>query len=522
MPAVASDNGVAEKSLTPEADARTVQQPPPWQGPFTYDAGLGAQVLYLATQADEIEQWGRNVKLRDKQLRELIPVEPLFVSALASVCARNAAFPWVIEGPEGQTSRAQQLLKTANFGKGWQDFILRLSLDLYTQDSGAFIEIIRAEDKPDAEVIGIANLDAARCYHTGLSEAPVLYLDRQNRYHYLRWYQVATVTEMPATYEGIPGIQYCTFSRLLRAVRTNRDIEIYMSEKVGGRNMRAITAIKGISATQVMEAWNGAQMMNASAGLMRYSNPLLVSSVDPTVDVGFETFDIASIPDGFDYDTHMKWYIAAIALAFLSDYQEFAPLPGGGLGTASQSETQHKKTQGKGPALFREQVSHVMNWIVLPEAVEFLYQDQDLDQEAAEDSNRKQRADERKIRIDSGELTPQVARMIAFERGDLSQEQYDELIKQDEEEAAREDEEAVASPGVNDRLDDDGQPGAQDSLNDTTMDDDSQKALTGRAGPESRYKVEDMVERIINESFSDLFDELSARTDLIPEETGAL
>lgn len=498
-----------------------------------------SHILYLASAIDEIEPWGRNVKLRDQQLRELLPVEPMFLSALTSVCARNAAFSWTLEGPDRAVEEAQDLLKTANFGRGWEDMILRLSLDMYSQDSGAYGEIIRESDSPDAKVVGIASLDAGRCYPTGLPEAPVLYLDRANRYHYLRWYQVFMLSEMPTTVESLPGVQLCAMTRLLRAIRTNRDIQTYMGEKIGGRNMRAVTAVRGVSAEQITQAWNGAQLMNDSAGLTRYSNPLFVSSVSPNAEIDFKTFEIASIPDGFDYDTQMKWYVAQLALAFLSDYQEFAPLPGGGLGTAAQSETQANKTKGKGPALFRKLISQTLNWIVLPEDVEFKFDDIDLDEEGTDAANKKTRAEERKIRIESGELSARVARQIALEAGDMTTEQFDDMEKEDAEMQAAEEAEArqqaqamnqappqarpAKTPAKQDtRLDDEGTATAQGSKRDTVLNQTS-KDLDDRAGPTARYAVEDEVERTINEAFADLFDDLQKRFDLTaPEEVSAV
>lgn len=492
-----------------------------------------SHILYLASAIDEIEPWGRNVKLRDQQLRNLLPVEPMFLSALTSVCARNAAFSWTLEGPEDQVEEAQNLLKTANFGRGWEDLILRLSLDLYTQDSSAFGEIIREEDRPDSKVVGLASLDAGRCYPTGLPEAPVLYLDRSNRYHYLRWYQVFVLSEMPTPIEGLPDVQLSAMTRLLRAIRTNRDIQTYMGEKIGGRNMRAVTAVRGVSAEQITQAWNGAQIMNDAAGLTRYSNPLFVSSVSPSAEIDFKTFEIASIPDGFDLDTQMKWYVAQLALAFLSDYQEFAPLPGGGLGTASQSETQANKTKGKGPALFRKLISHTLNWLILPPDVEFKFDDIDLDAEATEAQNQKTRSESRKIRIDSGELTPQVARQLALEVGDLSTEQLEELERQDAEMKAEEEKRAAAmaqqqapparstQPRKNQdlRLDDSGTATAQQSTRDDVVDQTS-KAITGI--PSSRYGVEEEVERVINETFDELFEALQQRFELTPEDASAV
>lgn len=419
---------VEEKAFDADALKKSVQVIPPWQNANAVDQTTA--LLLFAQVADEVEPWGRNIKLRDQQLRDFIPVEPTFLSALGIVCSANASFSWTIKGPPRLAEQYQTMLANANMGEGWENFVTKLSIDLYTQDSGAFVEIIRESDSPDAPVIGLANLDAARCFHTGHPDVPVLYQDRENSFHYLKWYQVATISDMPVPAEGKPGLQYCALTRLLRAVRILRDVSIYMQEKIGGRNTRAITLVRGVTPQAIQDAVAQHQSRLDSQGLMRFSTPLMVGSVDPKTEVGFETLELAGLPDGFDLDLTMKQFINQLAMAFRRDYQDFAPLPGGNLGTSTQSEVLHEKARGKGPGEFRKLIANVVNWLVLPTDVEFEWDEQDPSAEATEAQNKNVRATARKTRIDSGELTPEVARLIALEEGDLTQEQYDMLVEQ--------------------------------------------------------------------------------------------
>lgn len=413
-------------------------------------AASGQMMFLTAHLGDEIEPWGRNVKHRDRQLRESITIEPLFNSALGTVCSRNATFSWKLDGPEEETSRLQEVLQNAEFGAGWAEFVLKLSIDLYTQDSGAFFEIIREKDTPDSKVVGIANLDAARCYPTGNPEEPVWYVDRLNQYHKMKWYQVVQILEVPAAYETMPGLQYCAYTRLLIQAQIMRDTEIYTKEKVGGRNPRAITLIQGVKAADVTAAVQSAAVLNDSMGRLRYSNPILVSSADPNATVDFKTLEVASLPDGFDADLNQKQYLTILALAFMTDYQEFAPLPGGGLGTGSQSEVLDKKSRGKGPGLFMKLVMQAINFRVLPKSVQFSWDEQDIQEDKVVAEVKEIRANYRKVMLESGQITIEVAWMMMLQDGDLTQEQYDLLLKQQEEkrleeEAAAADAEAMAA-----------------------------------------------------------------------------
>lgn len=409
-------------------------------------------IFYVGARADTITPWGTNPKYRDKELRGFITTESTFASALGIVCARNAAFSWNVEGPPRKSQRAREILDTAHFGRGWVYFASRLSIDLYTQDSGAFVEIIRQNpNSPDSPVIGIANLDAANCYSTGNPEIPVIYVDNRGEYHALKWFQVQHILEMPAPSDYARDLQYCALTRLFRAAQILKDVSIYISEKVGGRHSRAIIGAQGITSKQMEEAIDAANQKANSMGLMRYSAPIVVGSKDPAQDVEFKMLELSSIPDNFDLDLTYKQYIAQIAMAFLSDYQEFAPLPGGNLGSASQSEILHRKTQGKGPALFQSAVETMLNWYVLPEDVEMRFHEQDSEEEKLRAELANQRAETRATRIESSEISTTVARMIALEEGDLDEAQFEQLQQEDKErEQQQEDTLESGSPVVDD------------------------------------------------------------------------
>lgn len=419
-------NGQIEKAVNETALAKSVQQQPSASG-----LGYGEQnmlpLFFMAQSADEMIPWGTNIKGRDVQLRNFIPTEPIFASALGIISARNASFSWKLDGPDRTVTKYHKILQQANFGKGWAHFISRLSVDLYTSDSGAFFEIIRDGNSPDSELVGIANLDAARCWATGIPEEPVIYQDRHGSYHRLQWFQVGHILEMPTPYELIPDIQFCALSRMLIACRRMRDIGTYLAEKVGGRNTRAIALLKGVTPEQVQAALSISKIQHDAERLYRFSMPVMVGSLDPKAEVGFDILELASLPDGFDLDLSEKQYIAQIAMAFMTDYQDFAPLPGGNLGTSAQSEVLHMKSRGKGPALFQKIVAEQVNWNLIPANTEFLWDEQDPEADKQDADLRKTRGETRALRIASLEITPAAARQLAYDDGDLPLELLDQL-----------------------------------------------------------------------------------------------
>lgn len=422
-------NAVDEKAVDPRAESRSViDVPGPPQGNSVPTAARNDAILWaIGSVADEFIPWGSNVKGRDRQLRAFLATEPMFASSLGIIASRNAAFSWTMEGPERSVRKYHRILEEADWGRGWQSLVKKISMDFYGQDNGAFIEVVRVADSERAEIIGINHLDSARCYHTGSPEAPVVYLDRKGIYHIMKWYQVIPLSDMPTAVEGLYGLQYSALTRLLRWAQIIKNISTYDYERTGGRHARAIVLLKGITAQAVTDALNTQSAVLNARGQTRFSLPLMVSSVSPEADVGHDLIELASLPDNFNREEAYKWYVALIAMAFEEDYQTFAPLPGGGLGTSAQSQILHAKSRGKGPALFQDAIMHAFNFFVLPDNIELKFDEQDLDEEAEQALVRKTRAEERQIRILSTEITPEAARNLALDDGDLPQEIFDKL-----------------------------------------------------------------------------------------------
>lgn len=390
--------------------------------PFSLEQGPGAGnsfTIWMASIADTFQPWGVHVTLRDEQLRDWWHTESVLSGAIYTVTAANAGFKWSLEGPEQTIEQVKLLLDHADGGKGWNQFIQKLSIDLYTQDNGAFIEIVRQTDSPSSPIVGIYHLESLRCTRTGDLETPVIYRDQHGGQHKMPWYSVIPLSEMPSPIETMYGVQYCAVTRVLRAAQIMRDIAIYRGEKVGGRFTEAIHVIGGVKQTDIDDVKNRAQESADNMGIARYLAPIIITSLDPNTPVSSVTLNLKSLPEAFDLDQEMQTYIAQIALGFGRDYQEFAPLPRGNLGSGQQSEILHLKTRGKGPAAFMDLITYALNAFVMPRTVTFEFTVQDIAAEKEEAEVKKVRAEGRKIRIDSGEISDIIARQIAQDDGDL-------------------------------------------------------------------------------------------------------
>ncbi|MDM7940155.1 MAG: hypothetical protein QUS07_07425 [Methanothrix sp.] len=397
--------------------------------PLQSAAGSSVITFRIAAIADSIIPWGQNVYLRDRDLRNFWPTEPVLAGAIFGVAASHAAFSWKLVGPKATTHAVQTMLHSANYGKGWMNFVTKLTIDLLTQDNGAFVELIRTADSPSAPVLGIATLDSAQCIRTGSPDYPVIYRDTlTGQMHKMAWYQIIPFEELPSPIERMYDVQYSAVTRILRAAQILRDIAIFKGEKVGGRFQRSIHIVGGPAKQEIKDALSAGEAEADNQGLIRFMMPTILASLDPTKPVSHVEIPLASLPDNFDMDKEMKWYIAQVALGLGLDYQDLAPLPSGGLGSSNQSEMLHLKSRGKGPAFFMKLLEHKFNFHgVLPKNVKMEYAQSDLKSLMDEADLGIKRANRRARMIQSGEITTEVARQIAVEEGDLD-EQYLQMM----------------------------------------------------------------------------------------------
>lgn len=382
----------------------------------------------IASAADSITPWGRNVSGRDRQLRDFWPTESFLAGALANVSFRNAAYEWEIRGNSTTVETLlTEMLEAAIAGDsfGWSSFIMKFSEDLYSQDNGGFIELIRdpgqdagsrfREEK--APVLGIAHLDSNQCQRTGNPEFPVIYTDRNGKTHKLPWYQVIPFSDYPSAIERMNGVGYCAITRALRLSQIMRSICIFKDEKISGRQYKALHMVSGVSRQDIKDILTRGKEDADNSGLIRYIEPAILASLDPEKSVSVATIDLANLPDGFNFDEEMKWYISGLALSFGVDYQDFAPLPGGAIGSSSQSIMLNRKSAGKGPAMFMKIAKAFKNYGVLPRGYDMIFEDRDEQRELDKATLRKTFQEEMALALRNGYLTPDAARKIGIQRG---------------------------------------------------------------------------------------------------------
>ena len=427
-------------------------------------------ILRLASTYDIIPEWWS--PRRDSFFRGYWYQENFLASAIYAIANRNAAFGWELTGLEDDVKYAQQLFQFAEFGAGWQQLIIKLTIDMLTQDNGGFIEVIRPAkilidgkkydavkklyendvpewhafdngsefrvkgeykiyDSPLDLPIGISHLDAGRCQRTGDQDVPVIYTDIHGKQHALKWWQVLAFNDMPSPIEDMNGVGYCALSRLFRSSHIMQSISLYNDEKVSGRFNRAVF-LTNVDPETITDAIEMAENDASNKGLIRYSQPIVAATLSPETQVSLETINLAEIPDNFNFNDLQNWYIANLALALGVDYGFLAPLPGKGLGTAAQSETMERQSRGKSSRLFMDMLSNAINFKgVLPQSVEFQFIEKDTEEEAKQEKMKMDRAKRHEIYKNNGFTTPTVSQQMLSDVGDIPQIYVEQMGQED-------------------------------------------------------------------------------------------
>jgi hypothetical protein len=373
--------------------------------------------------------WGSDIYGRDAWLQSFLDEEPYMGSAVASIASRNAAYSWSLEGPEAQVMATKDLLDNASYGAGWVRFAIELTYNLLSQDTGAFVETIRSGPNPTDPLVSLAVLPSQQCYATGDPEYPVVFRDRRGRIRKLGWWQAIHLLEMPKYHRTYPALQSCAVTRALKQAQIWYGIQTYIEEKANGRFARAAHVISGITRKELESAITLANSVASAEGLTRYKPPVLIPSLQDHAPA-IATLELASLPDGFDLEQQHRQYLTILAMAFLCEFQDFAPLPSGNIGTGTQSDTLDQKARLKGAAIWRKLIAQMINQII-PEGVVFTFDEQDVDEEFRQAEVRDKRATARQKDVAAGVLDAVAGREIMLADGDLTQEQFDALLARD-------------------------------------------------------------------------------------------
>lgn len=323
--------------------------------------------------------WSRQ---RDYVLASTISAEGFWAGAVETAIAQTTAHPYEIEGDIPlQVKRAHELFEDSNGGLGFDHFMAQFMQDYLLTDNGAFCEVARASDSPYAKITGIYHLDSIRCFRTGNVETPVIYQDMYGEFHYLKWYQVFDITDMPNPRRNYFGIGHCAASRAYFRIQRTVAAELYAYEKMSGNSPQSIHFITGITDLQLRDLLSTNEADRNAKGITVYGGAALVAMMVQKDAIGHVEVPIASLPEKFDPKLELDHTMLCYANAIGMDSQDLQPLTGHAIGTGSQSEVLDRKSQHRGLGWFRQRWKHFVNRYLLPGTTTWVYIDRDLKEE---------------------------------------------------------------------------------------------------------------------------------------------
>jgi hypothetical protein len=290
---------------------------------------------------------------RSRWLTRFWSQEPYLSGVINSVTQIDRNRGWSLVGGRNQVMRFSNVLhnwQVAPGKMGWRDGCGTASLSFWTTDIGALIEVGRQfEGGPMA---GLFHLDPTRCKLTGQPDEPLLYNPTATgkvgkmSVPFLPS-DLIRVNSMTNVDEQYNGLGYCALSRAIELAIVMTAVWRHEQEMLFARAPKGLLLLRGIQE----QAWKNAMLANEAdmdAKEREWFGNVAVFASGGTLDIDAKLFMLSNLPEGFDQEKFTNLLMFGYALCFGYDAREFWPVSGGALGTARETEVQHRKATDKG------------------------------------------------------------------------------------------------------------------------------------------------------------------------------
>lgn len=323
---------------------------------------------------------------RDAWLRSIWRLEPYLAGVINSVTNIDKNRGWTVTGGRNQVKRFTNILHNRYFFApdldGWRVSFGGSALSYYTSDIGSVTEIGR-QGSTTGPVDSLYFVDPARCWLTGNIDNPLKY--RPNGVNKDQLWGVNDyfrVVSLPNTDEALYGLGFCALSRCIELAKIMVGIYQYDNEMLLNKAPRGLLLLKGIT----QEQWEDAMAVRTAKlegdRKTYYGAVHVLASMDPSSEIEASLTALSSLPAEFDQRTFTDLLMYGYALCFGYDPREFWPVSGGSLGTATETEAQHRKGGAKGGLDYTLGYAEKING-EFPDTVLFEFEERDLDGELA-------------------------------------------------------------------------------------------------------------------------------------------
>lgn len=328
----------------------------------------------------DLPPYARNSRKRDAILQIVWQREPLLAGVLNSVVQIDKNRGWSLVGGRNQVNRYTDVLHNfivAPDQAGWRAGFGVESLAYHTTDLGSITELGR--QGKGGPLRGMFHTDPARCELTGSFATPLRYSPNRGKSQLWKMEDYFRITSMQSTSEAFNGLGFCTVSRAFELAKTLIAVYMHDQEMLGAHSPRGLLILNNIPQAR----WDAA-MADREARLsekeQKYYGAVAVLAGAGELEASAQLLALSQLPANFDKKIFTDLYMYALALIVGYDPREFWPVSSGALGTATESEVQHRKATGKGGVDFALAFQENLQ-AELPETLQFEFDQRDSEGE---------------------------------------------------------------------------------------------------------------------------------------------
>lgn len=417
------------------------------------EAGTGGlDILPLLVRAGELlpSWWSR---ARDAELSRFWLKSDHVSSAISMFTTKVASVPVKVEPRDASVKRwvkladeyNRLLIDGSDFGGGWHTMLCpKITQSWLTQDNGFFIEVI-GDGEPDGQIrglpYGLAALDPQNCQRTSNPLYPVIVTDTNGKRYKMHASRILYASSQPSDRWRMNNVGFCPLSRMVQTTQNLTDISNYEQEKLGSRPPRqALIGRRGITAKQIVTAFQMAEKSMDNQGLSRYAKTVVIAPNDARVaqEIDIDIIDLSKAPDQFNKTESITLGMFLIALALNIPPRWIWPATQAGA-TKADAMFQHVAGMGGGIGyllgIYQQLIGGsergYLGGKFLPAGLKLVFDFQDDEQDRARAEIQKLRAENRQVDLVNGVIDVRTAREQAMQAGDIAESQFEDLELKD-------------------------------------------------------------------------------------------
>lgn len=318
----------------------------------------------------EEPEYRTDSRTRDTWLSQFWKKEPHLAGVISSINSIDTNRGWHMVGGRNQVSRYTQILRNAEDGAGWRQYISLQSTAYYTTDIGAITETGR--DGKNGPLRALYHLDSTKCYLTGNRSAPLRYNKTKQPWTNDDFFRLTSMRNIMEEYNGLG---FSATSRVLDMAKLMLAVYTHQMEMIGARAPKGLLLLQNISQGQWEEAMK-VREARLDSDMRKYYNAVAVIAQEGVDSVDAKLVALSQLPEGFDIEVFTNLLMYAYALCIGYDPIEFWPVLAGQLGRGRETDIQHRKGTGKGGLNFMLSFQEQLQ-AQLPETIHFEFEQRD-------------------------------------------------------------------------------------------------------------------------------------------------